>query len=59
MAKMKQTTLRLSAIHLAQLAQLAAKLQIDQANVVRLAITRLAEEEGVGQPKKVRRSQPD
>lgn len=55
MAKMKQTTLRLSSIHIAQLAQLAVKLQIDQANVIRLAITRLAEEEGIGQPKKPRR----
>jgi predicted DNA-binding protein len=44
---MKQTSLRLSSIHRNQLAKLAKKLQIDQANVIRLAITRLAEAEGI------------
>lgn len=43
----KKTTVRLSSIQLGQLARLAAKLQIDQANVIRLAITRLAESEGL------------
>ena len=47
MTKMKATTLRLSAVQRQMLEKLAAKLQIDQANVVRLAITRLAEEEGI------------
>ena len=54
MALMKRTTVRLSSIQLAQLEKLAAKLQIDVANVIRLAITRLAEEEGIGQGKKLR-----
>jgi antitoxin component of RelBE/YafQ-DinJ toxin-antitoxin module len=53
MASMKQTTLRLSAIQRAQLEKLAAKLQIDVSNVIRLAITRLAEEEGVAQGKRL------
>ena len=44
---MTQTSLRLSAIQRAQLKKLAVNLQIDQANVIRLAITRLAEQEGI------------
>jgi predicted DNA-binding protein len=44
---MKQTSLRLSSVHKTQLAKLSQKLQIDQANVIRLAITRLAEAEGI------------
>ena len=51
---MKQTSLRLSSVHRSQLAKLAQKLQIDQANVIRLAITRLAEAEGVLQTKSAR-----
>jgi hypothetical protein len=47
MPAMKRTTVRLSSIQLGQLARLAQKLQIDQANVIRLAITRLAESEGL------------
>ncbi len=47
MAVMKATTLRLSSVQRAQLAKLAKKLQIDQANVIRLAIARLAEQEGI------------
>lgn len=44
-------TLRLSSIQQAQLSKIAQKLQIDKANVIRLAITRLAEQEGIIQPK--------
>ena len=47
MGPMKQMSLRLSSIQREALKKLADKLQIDQANVVRLAITRLAEQEGV------------
>lgn len=47
MAATKQTTIRLSSVQRSQLKRLAAKLQIDQANVMRLAITRLAEQEGI------------
>ena len=47
MAAMKMTTLRLSSVQIAQLAKLALKLQIDRANVIRLAISRLAEQEGI------------
>lgn len=47
MAAMQQTTLRLSAIQRKHLERLAEKLQIDKANVIRLAITRLAEQEGI------------
>jgi hypothetical protein len=47
MTPMKRMTFRISAIQRAQLKRLADKLQVDQANVVRLAITRLAEQEGV------------
>ena len=47
---MKQTSLRLSATQQAQLAKLSRKLQIDKANVIRLAISRLAESEGIVPP---------
>ncbi len=47
MAPTKQMTLRLSNIQRSQLKRLAEKLQIDQANVLRLALTRLAEQEGI------------
>lgn len=47
MAPMKRMTLRISTVQRAQLKKLAEKLQIDQANVLRLAITRLAESEGI------------
>jgi predicted DNA-binding protein len=47
MAPTKQTTIRLSTVQRSQLKRLAEKLQIDQANVIRLAITRLAEQEGI------------
>jgi len=47
MPAMKQITLRLSASQLRQLDRLADKLQIDKANVIRLAITRLAESESI------------
>lgn len=47
MASMKQSTIRLSATQRAQLRKLAEKLGIDQANVIRLAISRLAEQEGI------------
>jgi hypothetical protein len=48
MPQMKQINLRLSAAQIRTLEQLAAKLHIDRANVIRLAITRLAEAENVG-----------
>jgi hypothetical protein len=46
------TTLRLSSIQRSQLKRLSDKLQIDQANVMRLALTRLAEQEGIIQGKR-------
>lgn len=48
MPKMKQIAIRLSAAQLRTLEQLARKLQIDRANVIRLAVAKLAESEGVG-----------
>lgn len=47
MAKMKQINVRISAAQLRTLERLARKLQIDRSNVIRLAITRLAEAERV------------
>jgi len=47
MSPMKVMTFRFSPAQRAQLKRLSEKLQIDQTNVVRLAITRLAEQEGV------------
>ena len=47
MTKMTQISLRLSAAQRIALQKLSEKLQIDQANVIRLAIARLAEQEGV------------
>ena len=43
----KQTTIRLSPTQRAQLKKLAEKLGVDQTNVIRVAIARLAEQEGV------------
>lgn len=43
----KQITIRLSTIQRGQLKKLADKLGIDQSNVIRLAIARLAEQEGI------------
>ena len=50
MAITRKTSVRLSPIQRNQLKRLAEKLQIDQANVMRLAITRLAEQEGIIHP---------
>lgn len=47
MPVMKQTTLRLSASQLRTLDRLSRKLELDRSNVIRLAITRLAEQEGI------------
>jgi predicted transcriptional regulator len=47
MGQMKAMTLRISTAQIGQLKRIAEKLQIDQTNVIRLAITRLAEQEGV------------
>ncbi|HVJ09254.1 MAG TPA: hypothetical protein VM554_12810 [Acidisarcina sp.] len=47
MTKMQHTTLRLSSVQIRQVNQLAQKLQLDRANVIRLAIARLAEAEGI------------
>jgi len=47
MSKMTATTIRLTAIQRAQIAKLARKLGLNEANVIRLAVARLAAEEGV------------
>jgi predicted transcriptional regulator len=47
MPPMRSMTLRLSSTQNRILEKLAEKLQIDKANVIRLAITRLAEQEGL------------
>jgi len=47
MAETPKVTLRLSALQRRMLQRLARKLQIDQSNVIRLAISRLAEAEGL------------
>lgn len=47
MPQMKQINIRLSSTQLRLLKQLAKKLQIDRTNVIRLAITRLAEGESL------------
>lgn len=47
MATMKQMSLRLSATQARQLKELSDKLQIAKANVIRLALARLAEQEGL------------
>jgi predicted transcriptional regulator len=44
---MKATSLRLTPIQHAQLEKLAEKFQIDKANVIRIAIARFAEQEGI------------
>lgn len=48
MPKMKQIAVRFSAAQLRTMEQLAKKLQIDRANVIRLAVAKLAESEGIG-----------
>jgi len=47
MSDMERITLRLSPVQLRQVNRLSAKLQLDTQNVIRLAITRLAESEGI------------
>jgi predicted transcriptional regulator len=47
-------TIRLSKIQRLHLEKLAAKFQIDQSNVIRIAIARLAEQEGIVNPEKGR-----
>jgi len=47
MPKMKQINIRLSVSQLRALEQLARKLQIDRSNVIRVAIAKLAESEGI------------
>jgi len=47
MGKMERTNVRFTKIQQDWLEKLSEKLQLDKANIVRLAITRLAEEEGV------------
>jgi len=47
MAPMKATVIRLSSVQRAQLTRLAAKLGINRTNVIRLAIARMAEQEGL------------
>lgn len=42
MASMTKITLRLSSVQLAQIKKLTDKLQIDQTNIIRLAISELA-----------------
>ena len=48
MPKMKQIAVRFSVSQLRTMEQLAKKLQIDRANVIRLAVAKLAESEGIG-----------
>ena len=52
MAISKKTTLRLTAVQSEVLDKLAAKLLMDPTNVIRLAIARLAEQEGIISPAK-------
>lgn len=52
MAPTRQMTFRISNLQRVQLKLLSDKLQIDQANVVRVAIARLAEQEGIKTPKR-------
>jgi predicted DNA-binding protein len=47
---LKQTAIRLSPANLKMLDKLSAKLGLDRTNVIRLAIARLAESEGVMPP---------
>lgn len=49
MPSLTPMTIRLSATQRTHLAKLAKKLQIDSSNVIRLAIARLAEQEGITQ----------
>lgn len=50
---MRQISLRLSSTTEYQLEKLSEKLQINQANVIRQAIAKLAEQEGIA-PKRLR-----
>ena len=50
--QMKAMTLRVSSMQRAQLEKLSEKLQISVASVIRQAIARMAEEEGISAPKK-------
>ncbi|MFC5861110.1 hypothetical protein ACFPT7_02265 [Acidicapsa dinghuensis] len=47
MAPKRQRAIRLSDVQEAQLAKLSEKLQVDETNVIRIAISRLAEQEGI------------
>lgn len=47
MAPMKATVIRLSSVQRPQLTRLAAKLGVNRTNVIRLAIARMAEQEGL------------
>lgn len=47
MTTMKATIVRLSTVQRAHLAKLAKKLQVNQSNIIRLAIARMAEQEGI------------
>jgi predicted transcriptional regulator len=47
MTTMKATIVRLSTVQRAQLSKLAKKFQVNQSNVIRLAIARMAEQEGI------------
>lgn len=49
MPSLTPMTIRLSATQRTQLAKLSKKLQIDPSNLIRLAIARLAEQEGITQ----------
>lgn len=48
MPKMKATNVRFSAAKLRALEQLAKKLHISKSDVIRLAVAKLAEAEGIG-----------
>jgi predicted transcriptional regulator len=52
MPGMKKMTVRLSPSLLTRVEKLSEKLQVDKSDVIRIAITRLAEAEGIGQGKK-------
>ncbi len=52
MATDRKTTLRLSTVQLVQLTKLSKKLGIKRAEVIRFAIARLAEQEGITRPEK-------
>ena len=52
---MKQISLRLSEIQRIQIERLAKKLNIDKADVIRIAVSRMAEQEGITAPKRISR----